>query len=200
MLELKEQENIILVMPPKIFTDKNYVPKNTYYQPLRAVYGFRRLPRLWGPPSVALRLRKLYPMEAEPNLWRILREEEGGTEEELEKDDPKDLQKLEGLVMTYVDDIFVTGPKSVVQAVVAKIRDTWSTSEPEVVSEVPVRFLGMEVRKEINSQTGRESWFLSQEGYIKDLLEKQDEKEPARKAPITKDQSYMEDPPSEAQH
>ena len=63
---------------------------------------------------------------------------------------------MRGLVMSYVDDLFVTGPSYVVEAVKAKFEETWATSKPEYVGEHPVRFLGMEVKKERKAEDERE--------------------------------------------
>ena len=81
-------------------------------------------------------------MESEPNLWKVVLVKEGFQEDEEEWISNG---RVLGLVMTYVDDIFVTGIEKVVSAVVAKLRDTWKTSEPEWVGRDPVRFLGLEV-------------------------------------------------------
>ena len=84
----------------------------------------------------------LKSMESEPNLWKVVLVKEGFQEDEEEWISNG---RVLGLVMTYVDDIFVTGIEKVVSAVVAKLRDTWKTSEPEWVGRDPVRFLGLEV-------------------------------------------------------
>ena len=38
----------ILVKAPAILTEKGYLSKEVFYKPLRAIYGLRRSPRLWG--------------------------------------------------------------------------------------------------------------------------------------------------------
>ena len=50
----------------------------------------------------------LLPLQAEPNLWRV-----------LEKGD--ETQKLWGLVMTYVDDIFICSSSTVLEALKKKV-------------------------------------------------------------------------------
>ena len=93
--------------------------------------------------------------------------------------------------MTYVDDIFVAAEEEVSAAVIEAIRQKWKTSEPDVVGEKPIRFLGMEVTKVKNQETGREEWYVTQESFIKDLLQKDPEEIKKRKIPITRDQSLM---------
>lgn len=147
-MEAAEGESIIIIKPPMVMLEKNFLPPNTFYIPLKAVYGFRRSPRLWGNcrdralshmeikggEKGALRLHQL---ESEPNLWKILQE---GSEEEEER-------RLKGLLMTYVDDICVVGDQETVNNTMEKIREKWKTSVPDSIGEVPIRFLGMEVAK-----------------------------------------------------
>ena len=130
------------------YATRSPLAPNTFYIPLKAVYGFRRSPRLWGNcrdralshmeikggEKGALRLHQV---ESEPNLWKILQE---GSEEEEER-------RLKGLLMTYVDDICVVGDQETVNNTMEKIREKWKTSVPDSIGEVPIRFLGMEVAK-----------------------------------------------------
>lgn len=202
-LEQAEEENPIVIQAPAILVEKKYVTRSALYRPRKAVYGFRRSPRLWGGcrdqtmekfkvkvteggREITLKLRQLI---SEPNLWRIL--EEGKENEDLATIDSGSVR---GLVMTYVDDICIAAPPAVMQAVAAEFRATWVTSVPEEVTEAPVRFLGMDVRKKMN-QGGREEWKIDQEAYVRDCLQKMDEMPPPRKIPVTRDQSMMvEDP------
>ena len=72
--------------------------------------------------------------------------------------------------MTYVDDLLVAGSSTVVQAVMKKVRATWTTSEPDQVAEVPIKFLGVEISKAYDQAKGRDIWYMSQSSYTKDLL------------------------------
>ena len=130
------------------------------------------------------RILVLLQLNSEPNLWKIAVQ---GEEEEPTLTNGM----MRGLVMSYVDDLFITGPSYVVEAVKAKFEETWATSKPEFVGEQPVRFLGMEVKKEKKAGEEAEIWYVTQESYISDLLSKEDGiKE--RKIPISRDQSLME--------
>ena len=109
--------------------------------------------------------------------------------------------KVWGLVMTYVDDLFITAPMAIRKAIQEKIQEKWSTSSPQEVTEVPIKFLGMEVSREWEEEHGRYAWLISQASYVEDLLGSEEEKINPRKIPITKDQANMEadeDPPSQA--
>ena len=190
-MNIKEDEDLMLVKPPSFLVDRNYMKKEVYYEPLKAVYGFRRSPRLWGDlrDETLMEMEvnlddgsplKLLPLQSEPNLWRVILEENG------EEEHPP----LKGLLMTYVDDIFVCGEKEVVQSVMKAIRKIWSTSEPDQVGEEPIKFLGMDVSKKYDKVKKRHVWFISQESYIKDMLEKEEIRE--KIIPISKDQAVME--------
>ena len=84
-MSVQEDDGLILIKPPPIFQEKNYVPKGVMYQPLKAVYGFRRSPRLWGLlRDQTMRDFRIHVLEngqekvlvllqlnSEPNLWKI---------------------------------------------------------------------------------------------------------------------------------
>eukprot|EP00435_Cladocopium_sp_Y103_P009390 s5129_g2.t1 len=190
------QPSLLLVKPPPILLEKKYMKPGTYYMPKRAVYGLRRSPKLWGdcrddelhrlkvPVSEdgqALILR-LYPLDSEPNLWRIAPEEC--------PDDHAPLP-LKGLLMTYVDDLLVAGSSAVVQAVMSCIRGLWTASDPDEVGIKPIRSLGVEISKVFDPKRGREVWYVGQQSYIKDLLAQDEGEVLERKIPITKDQSQF---------
>ena len=47
--------------------------------------------------------------------------------------------------MTYVDDMMIAGDESVVTSVMKELQSKWTTSTPDRVSSVPIRFLGTEI-------------------------------------------------------
>ena len=206
-MSVQEDDGIILIKPPPVFHEKHYVPKGVMYQPLKAVYGFRRSPRLWSLlrdktmrefriqvwEEGKKRMLVLVQLESEPNLWKI------AVEDDREETPTMTNGLVRGLVMSYVDDIFITGPDYVVEAVKTMFEKTWTTSKPEFVSEEAVRFLGMEVKKHPKGKDIEgEVWFVTQESYISDLLSKEEGLK-EKKIPISRDQSIMEptrDPPT----
>ena len=123
---------------------------------------------------------KLTPMESEPNLWMI------HEKSDLSGDAPPCLR---GLLMTYVDDMMIAGEESVVTSVMAALQSKWTTSTPDRVSAIPIRFLGTEITK--HEVQGRDVWLLSQESYIRDLIAQGGEEIKPRKIPITRDQSVL---------
>ena len=207
-LELTEEENLLLIRPPHIMIEKGYLAPNTVYLPVKAIYGFRRSPRLWGRHrdhrmhQFVIKAKKegknievkLFQMGSEPNLWKVV-QVMGEEEDELAS---LSNGRILGLVMTYVDDVFIAAEGDLVEAITAKFQETWTTSNPEEVSEKPTRFLGMEVEKIWSEENERFEWFVTQSGYIKDLLERYDqgkeEKEKRiRKIPISRDLAIMEE-------
>ena len=195
------QVNYILVIPPPTFVKKGCLPKNVLYKPTKAVYGLRRSPRLWGlhrdkkmrefeievQEGKKVKVYCLKAMDSEPNLWRVLEKREMEEEEE-----GGIVAQTRGLVMTYVDDIFITSTPSISKAITDKLQATWTTSQPEIADPEdgecsPIRFLGMEVR--CTKEDGKNTWFITQENYLKNMLSKIDCTK--KKVPITKDQSVM---------
>ena len=84
-IDYENEEDLVLIRPPNFLVEKNYVEKDVTYLPLKAVYGFRRPPRLWSQQrdqeladcEIEIeengKKRKLVLMSllSEPNLWRI---------------------------------------------------------------------------------------------------------------------------------
>ena len=185
-----EDTQLLLVAPPPILVEKGLLKRGVMYIPERAIYGLRRSPRLWGEHrdhiladlEIAMKENEeekevliLEPLASEPNLWRVL---------------SRGSDQLRGLLMTYVDDIFIAGSPEVSKAILQKIMSTWTTSPPEEITEEGVKFLGMEVKKK-KSEEGLDVWHLSQRSYLADLLAAEDPQMKPRKVPITKDQAMM---------
>lgn len=125
------------------------------------------------------------PLISEPHLWRIVQDEED------ESDEPT--KKILGLMMTYVDDIVVVSTEDILQATVARIQEQWQTPTPTKISEKPTRFLGMDVVKEYSHEKERDIWYLTQEGFVRAILKKEEGKIKPKKVPITREQSIIED-------
>ena len=150
LMDQDDQEAVLIVRPPALFTEKGYMAPDDFFVPQRAVYGLRRSPRLWGTcrdetmesfqieaedSRGGKRKFHLRALQSEPNFWRV-----------LEIFDES--QVLWGLVMTYVDEIFICSSHSILEAIKEKLQETWKTSTSECVSEHPIRFLGWKCQKE----------------------------------------------------
>ena len=185
------QDAVVVVRPPPIFVEQGALKSGCFYVPRKAVYGFRRSPRLWGAcrdeameamdvicregegERMTEKVMKLRHLDSEPNLWKVVMRDEPPDEEE----------RVMGLVMTYVDDLFLVGSRSVVDALLAEIQKKWKTSAPETVSSNPVRFLGVDISKG-KGEDGLEEWMITQRSYVLDLIAKEKEEVKKRKIPI----------------
>ena len=66
-------------------------------------------------------------------MWKVVPEDaypEPGVEDIL------------GLIMTYVDDMFLVAMQKVLQEMIKRIRSLWATTEPEMVGQRPSPILG----------------------------------------------------------
>ena len=101
-----EDEGLLLLKPPYLFTEMKFLRKDVLYKPEKAIYGFRRSPKLWGltrdetingfdiegeHEGKSMNF-VLEPLQSEPNLWK------------LQNADDEDDLTVYGLLMTYVDD------------------------------------------------------------------------------------------------
>ena len=188
---MEQGETLLLVRPPQFFVDLGFMAKDKCFLPQKAIYGFRRSPRLWGlcrdrhlsDLEIEIEGKSLHmvPLQSEPNLWKIV-------EKEVGLDDGQ--TPLRGLLLTYVDDIFIVAEDDVREATLEKIMQTWSTSPPDKVGAKPITFLGMNISKVMDQSTGKDVWYVNQDSYIKDLLEKTDDT--CRQVPISREQAFME--------
>ncbi len=190
----------VSVRPPNILIKMGLVEEDTLWLPTKALYGFRKSPRLWGNhrDEVLRKMRigpahrrcRLTQFQAEPNLWKIQDEKEEALEEGS--------SAMRGLIMVYVDDVFAVGEEEAIKDLIEGIQKEWQTSQPEWVSEEPVRFLGIEI-KEVKSED-ETGWVATQHNYTRDLLKRnlgsEEEAWKKRKIPMTKDSTpeVEEDP------
>lgn len=186
---LEEDDNEwIVIKPPHILVAQNYLEKDDVFLTLKAVYGLRRSPRLWGKTrdkglremtlEVGQKVYHLQLLLSEPNLWKVVEDQE------IFDDGPS---RVEGLLMTYVDDLFIVSCLLLVKAILVGIQGLWATTQPEYVSEEPVRFLGMEVSR-VKGETGM-IWKVTQQAYVTDLLQEEPDIK-SRRIPITRDQGF----------
>ncbi len=190
-MDMENEETILMVRPPPFLVEKQLVDRHTLFMPAKALYGFRRSPRLWGQCrdrhlqemrfQVGEATLELHPLQSEPNLWKIV--------------EPQPLQlgqqpKLCGLMLTYVDDMYIVASEMVLRAVVEKIRQTWTTSTPDRVGIDPIKFLGMNISKELDYETGNFVWYVNQDSYIRDMIDRY--RDPPRRIPMSRETSTLE--------
>jgi hypothetical protein len=100
--------------------------------------------------------------------------------------------EIYGLLMTYVDDLFITSTPGLMDAIHNKIKETFSLSSPEKISQDPIEFLGMEISNKKCESSGRDAWMITQQSYTKDLIQKEERKLKQKKIPLSRDQALIE--------
>ena len=167
--EDEDQSEVYALTPPKVFQLARVPYSLQLWRVDRALYGFRRSPRLWSrfrdrrlkaariPYGAGFLL--LRQSRADANVWAITYELDG--EEEIL-----------GYLNIYVDDVLYVGQAQAILAVQEWLTQDWKASELSwATSESSIRFLGLE----IEASEGRVK--ISQCGYIKELLRHHDQAE-----------------------
>ncbi|CAE7496106.1 unnamed protein product [Symbiodinium sp. CCMP2592] len=154
-----------IIRPPAALIALGLADRNERWLLTHGMYGLRQSPRLWSEyrdselKQVTVEYEdKVYALKqgvAEPNMWLV-----------YEVGAPVD-QPPDGLILVYVDDIMLCGPRGLVCAVAAKISQLWKTSELELLTaEHDLRFLGCE----ISTEEGENVFYLHQRPYIDEIL------------------------------
>ncbi|CAE7288644.1 GIP, partial [Symbiodinium sp. KB8] len=167
--EDEDQSEVYALMPPKVFQLARVPYSLQLWRVDRALYGFRRSPRLWSrfrdrrlkaariPYGAGFLL--LCQSRADANVWAITYVLDGKEE-------------ILGYLNIYVDDVLYVGQAQVIFAVQEWLTQDWKASELSwATSESAIRFLGLE----IEASEGRVK--INQCGYIKELLRHHDQAE-----------------------
>ena len=175
-----------IIKPPPILIYAGLAKEDEYWEAEKAVYGYRRSPRLWSTHrEIQVRGEEcfLQQMMTEGDLWKVMKSSlEGQVEPPNE---------CLGLVLVYVDDLLILGTPDVRDAVIQALQAKWETSEPEDVGqEKGVRFLGTELW----CVPGGE-WKITQENYTIDLLKRNLGSDmslwPQKKVPLWKEPDFI---------
>ena len=179
----------MIAQPPRLLETMGLVESFELWGLVRALYGLRESPMLW----TNYRDATLKTMKAPAGLtwkqgraitsWWTLRDKEG---------------HVCAIVVVYVDDFMVCGPKEVVSEVAGIIQQVWETSELKFLGpQSSVRFLGMELQRETETS---EVITMFQQGYIQELLRAHGIKTTQQdRVPITKDLAYLPDQPEKSE-
>ena len=161
--EEDEEEAVYALYPPKVFQLAEVPGSSQLWRVDRALYGFRRSPRLWGRfRDKRLRSAKidfeggyihLKQHRADENIWSVRVTAADGT------------TSVRAYVNVYVDDILYVGEPSVIETVHRWLTSEWKASPLTWASEeASLRFLGLEI-----GRVG-ECVMIHQRGYIEELL------------------------------
>ncbi|CAE7947469.1 unnamed protein product [Symbiodinium sp. KB8] len=168
---------IIIAQPPRLLEALGLSERMELWGLVRALYGLREAPMLW----TNYRDATLRTMRAPAGLtwqqgraitsWWSLRDQQGA---------------VVAVVVVYVDDFMICGPRDIVNEVSTIVREAWDTSELSILGPgCVVRFLGMELHRagEVDDEI-----YVHQQGYIQELLRSHSVKSSQLdKVPITKD-------------
>lgn len=144
------------------------VDKSECWTLLRALYGLRRSPRLWGVhrdenlKQVTIKYQgKTHHLKqngVDSCLWQIKLEEEGHP------------PRICGLICTYVDDFLLVGEAFLLDLVAAEILKIWKASPPKkLVREQTLEFCGLQLEY---SETEENALLIHQRGYIAKFLQR----------------------------
>ena len=176
---------IIVVKPPYLLVQMGLLKPMDRWKVKRALYGLQTSPRDWSE-------------HRDKELRSIRLEGLGGaklhqalTDESLCFVKTKGGVTL-GIMIVYVDDIALFGPKGVVDSVVAAIKQKWRLSDPSWASSPEgVTFCGMEL---VRASYG---WRVTQRRYLQELLLRY-EVEGTAQAPLPKWEEPEEEVPDAA--
>ncbi|CAE7365496.1 unnamed protein product [Symbiodinium microadriaticum] len=184
------RDPIVIAQPPRLLEVLGLTQKLELWGLIRALYGLREAPMLWGKFRDDM-LRELqlpgslqWKQGVTITSWWTIRDEQGA---------------VQAIVVVYVDDFMLCGPKEVVQRLGGLIQQMWDTSELTFLGpENSIRFLGMELQRA--TETAKEI-HVYQQGYITELLRAHNvSPNKLDKIPITKDLAAIpdENAPAEA--
>ena len=150
---------------PKVFLLALGPEWDWLYRVDKALYGFRRSPRLWGLfrdarfRDAQLRIGNnaavLKRLTADENVWKVVKVPQTSQNQE----------KTIAYIIVYVDDIMYLGPPSVISAVHKWLSSDWTASSLTWASSSGgIRFLELEVYKR------RSGYLMCQLGYLTELL------------------------------
>ena len=159
-----------IIKPPPILVAMGLAKEDEYWAAEKAVYGYRKSPRLWSNYRDG-EMRKfkinyqekpyvLQQMITEPDLWKVV--------EDTSESKGVESGEVCGLVLVYVDDLLIVGPDGLRAEIVKVIQSRWETSNPETIgSDEGSRFLGTEIWHFPNRE-----WRITQVNYTLDLLKR----------------------------
>ena len=179
---------VVVAQPPRLLEAMGLAVRMEMWGLIKALYGLREAPMLWGNfRDDTLRVLPL-PRSLSWNqgkaitAWWTIRNSTGD---------------VEAIVIVYVDDFMICGPRNLVEELSEAIQKVWDTSELTFLGhESSVRFLGMELHR---AQETHDEIFVQQHGYISELLRLHGVKETQLdKVPITKDLAVIPEVPEGA--
>ena len=172
---------VVVAQPPRLLEILGVVVKFELWGLIRALYGLREAPMLWGNyRDEVLRTMPLprglsWKQGQAITAWWTIRGPDG---------------EVQAIVVVYVDDFMICGPRHLVEEIGGVIQQCWETSDLSFLGpKNSIRFLGMELQRK--EETSSEIQMF-QQGYITELLRAHGVK-PTQldKVPITKELAML---------
>ena len=171
---VEKEGHVTIIEPPAVLVAMGVVPSSESWRVRGAIYGLVQSPHDWGLQRDSTfrevswicddEMLKLVETP-ERHLWKIVTVNQ---------------DKERGYLCSYVDDLMITGKRSVVDSTIKLIESCWECSSREYVNEITnTRFCGYELRWD------GDSLLLTQPSYTMDLVSKYNvtgkEREPSPK-------------------
>ena len=163
-------KRLLLTRPPRVFVDAGICQKDEVWEVSTALYGLETSPADWSLYRDSIISKLKWEQDGrecrlqrttEQNLWKLCSRPLGKTEADETED---------GFVIVYVDDILATAPHDRLEGLFARIREEWTTSDPEWVSTKGwVKFLGYELKWKVR-EDGLRDLMVAQPSYVRELL------------------------------
>ena len=185
ILGRKSKDPIVVAQPPRLLEALGLTVRMELWGLIRALYGLREAPTLWGSfrDDTLRTLRApsgcFWDQGRSATAWWSIRTDRG---------------EVKAIVIVYVDDFMICGPRDVVQELSAVIQEVWETSELSILGpRNSIRFLGMELKREEETS---DVIHVYQVGYIAELLRTHGIRPTQQdKVPITKELAILPDAP-----
>eukprot|EP00439_Symbiodinium_sp_Y106_P042989 s910_g5.t1 len=179
----RETDPVIIAQPPKLLEALNITVAMELWGLVRALYGLREAPQLWGSyrddtlKAVELPRGLKWKQGKAVTSWWSVRDEQG---------------VLQGIIVVYVDDFLICAPKVLAYEIAEVVQEKWETSQLMFLEGgTTIRFLGMEL-KVCEGNPGKVE--LNQHGYIMELLRSHGiSSKQQDKVPITKELAAIPD-------
>ena len=136
----------------------------------RALYGFRRSPKLWNnfrneelskaKIEIAGRTAVLKQLVSDENIWAVVWEDKL-----LQCPHASPAQLAISFIVVYVDDLLYLGRKYIIKGIHKWVAEKWKCNDLEFATESsPIRFLGLEIYRSAKGIR------ITQEGYVTEVI------------------------------
>ena len=155
------QGTCLALRPPMSLIRAGLAERDEVWIVQTALYGFRSSPRWWSNHRTT-KMREAVTKggltflqgQADADVWQIRSAQ----------------NETVGLMIIYVDDFLILGPKAVCDDAYEWMATTWEATPCQFATPTSsVRFLGMEIRQEVNNEGEITAYTLDQEGYIEEV-------------------------------